>query len=43
MDDIKTVKGLPFSGKKSEFRIWSFRFLASIAHYGCKDILTDAT
>ena len=41
MDDIKTVKGLPFSGKKSEFRIWSFRFLASIAHYGCKDILTD--
>jgi Reverse transcriptase (RNA-dependent DNA polymerase) len=41
MDDIKTVKGLPFSGKKSEFRIWSFRFLASIAHYECKAILTD--
>jgi hypothetical protein len=43
MDDIKTVKGLPFSGKKSEFRIWSFRFLATIAHYECKAILTDPT
>jgi hypothetical protein len=41
MDDIKTVKGLPFSGKKSKFRNWSFSFLATIAHYECKAILTD--
>jgi hypothetical protein len=36
MDGIKTVKGLAFSGKKSEFM-----FLATIVHYECNAILTD--
>jgi hypothetical protein len=41
MDDIKNVKGLPFSGKRKDFKIWHFKFLAFCALHQCKEILTD--
>jgi hypothetical protein len=41
MDKVKTVKGLPFSGKKSEFAIWKFKFLACCSYQKCYEILMD--
>jgi hypothetical protein len=41
MDEIKSVKSLPFSGKKSEFPVKIFRFLACCAYQKCEDILLD--
>jgi transposase InsO family protein len=41
MDDIRAVKSLPFSGKKSDFMIWKAKFLAICVYHQCADILTD--
>jgi hypothetical protein len=41
MDEIKSVKSLPFSGKKSEFPVWKIQFLACCAYQKCEEILLD--
>jgi hypothetical protein len=41
MDEIKSVKSLPFSGKKSEFPVWKFKFLACCENQKCEGILLD--
>jgi hypothetical protein len=41
MNDIKTVKGLPFSGKAKDFKVWHFRFLAYANMHKCRSILDD--
>jgi hypothetical protein len=41
MDKVKTVKGLPFSGKKSDFALWKFLFLACCSYQNCYEILMD--
>ena len=38
-DATKPVKTIPFSGKKSDFFLWSARFLAYCQIQGCKNIL----
>jgi Reverse transcriptase (RNA-dependent DNA polymerase) len=43
MIDIKTVKGLPFSGKAKDFKVWHFRFLAYSNMHKCRSILDDDT
>ena len=43
MDDIKTIKNLPFSGKKSDFKLWKFKFLAICGFQKCQQILIDKT
>jgi hypothetical protein len=41
VDEVKSVKGLPFSGQKSEFAIWKFKFLACCIYQKCYEILMD--
>jgi hypothetical protein len=41
MDEIKSDKSLLFSGKKSEFPIWKFKFLACCAYQKSDEILLD--
>jgi hypothetical protein len=41
MDEIKSVKSLPFSGRKGEFSVWKFKFLACCAYQKCDQILLD--
>jgi hypothetical protein len=41
MDEIKSVKSLPFPGKKADFRVWRFKFLACCANQKCDQILMD--
>jgi hypothetical protein len=41
MDEVKSVKSLPFSGKKSEFPVWKFKFLACCAYQKCEQILLN--
>jgi hypothetical protein len=39
MDEMKSIKSLPFSGKKSEFPVWKFIFLACCAYQKFEGIL----
>jgi hypothetical protein len=41
MDDIKSVKGLPFSGKREDFQLWQFKFLSFCSYQKCKAVLVD--
>ena len=41
MDDIKSIKNLPFSGKKSDFKLWKFKFQAICGYKKCQQILID--
>jgi hypothetical protein len=41
MDEVKTIKILSFSGKKSEFPIWKFKFLAYCSYQQFFEILMD--
>ena len=41
MDDIKSIKNLPFSGKKSDFKLWKFKFQAICGYQKCQQILID--
>jgi hypothetical protein len=41
MNDIKTVKGLPFSGIAKDFKVWHFRVLAYTNMHKCCSILDD--
>jgi hypothetical protein len=41
MDEIKSVKSLPFSGKKLEFLVLKSKFLACCTYQKCEEILID--
>jgi hypothetical protein len=41
MDEVKSVKSLPFSAKKSEFPVWKYKFLACCAYQKCDQILLN--
>jgi hypothetical protein len=41
MEEIEAIKSLPFSGKKNEFALWKFKFLACCTFHKCQSILID--
>jgi hypothetical protein len=41
MDKDKTIRNVPFSGKKDEFTIWSQCFLAYAHLTNCKKVITE--
>ena len=43
MDDFKTIKSYPFSGKKKDFKMWQIKFQAYLTYHKCVDIITDDT
>jgi hypothetical protein len=40
MDELKTIKSPPFSGKKG-FKMWQIKFKAHLTYHKCIDIVTD--
>jgi gag-polypeptide of LTR copia-type len=43
MDELKTIKSYPFSGKKKDFKMWQIKFQAYLTYHKCIDIITDDT
>ena len=39
IESSKSVKVIPFTGKRDEFFLWSIRFLSYCSVQGCKDVL----
>ena len=43
MDELKTFKSYPFSGKKKDFKMWQIKFKAYLNYHRCMDIISDDT
>jgi hypothetical protein len=41
MDELKTIKSYPFSGKKKDFKMWQIKVKAYLNYHKCIDIITD--
>jgi hypothetical protein len=41
MDELKTIKSYPFSGKEKDFKMWQIKFKAYLTYHKCIDIITD--